>query len=318
MIPSTTPSDSVASFDSHAAFESYYDHRYESGYMDSWDEVTELKIRNFFKRLPIVSGGKWLDFGCGQGALTGLLASICPEASITGCDISPVAIKKANEQLECADFQVWNPTEVGGPFDLIFSHHVLEHVMDIEETLDQLNQITNPNALHCHILPCGNKGSLEWQVANATVNGFEHNGRFFFEEDGHLRRLTSFELIELYRQRGYVLIQSNFANQHIGAHHWIIGLGREFIREFANPGRASNTSNRAWLLILKLRLSLLWKAKCIASFRPTNPIKSAIYPFVAPAAKLYYGSFQKSLCSEIKERFEDESGSEMLLCFRKL
>lgn len=302
---------------SEREFEEYYDGRYVSGYMDSWDSFTELKIRRFFQRITIGDRQDWLDFGCGQGALTGLLANICPTASVTGCDISPVAIAKARERIQGAGFSVWNPEKLVEAFDLVFSHHVLEHVQDIDETLDQLDAVTNSNGLHFHILPCGNEGSLEWKVAKSTMNGFEKYGRFFYEEEGHLRRLSSNELTDLYVKRGYRLIEAGFANQKYGAYNWLIGMGPGYITDFADPGRGVSSGAKAWLRWTRLSILLLWRMRYLSENRPTSRVKSSLYPLVHPISKIVVSRFEKALNNEICNEFRNESGSEMLLCFQK-
>lgn len=311
------PSSNSVPSSSEKEFGSYYDERYKSGYMDSWGEWTELKIRAFFDRINVGAGGRWLDFGCGQGALTHLLVLLGQNANVSGYDVSAVAIEKARQRVKNAEFGVWAARNTSSKFDVIFSHHVLEHVQDIDETLDELDAITNAKGLHCHILPCGNDKSLEWKVANETKNGFEHNGRFFFEEDGHLRRLTSDQLIKSYQERGYKVRERGFANQHYGAYNWIISLGPEFIRDFANPANAISFRGRCWLHVLKAKLMILWRADCLTYASPSSPLKIAVFSVVLPIAKQIVSRFQRRLRKEITNEFRNSSGSEMLICFEK-
>jgi len=306
------------SFNSDQEFVDYYDKRFETRYMDAWDGHIESKIQRFFAGFEAPKG-RWLDFGCGQGCLTSVLTGMHPSGNVDGCDISPIAIQKAKERLPQVSFSVWQPDNTAKSYDLVFSHHVLEHVLTLTETLDQIDRITNPEGVHCHILPCGNTGSLEWKVTNAMRDGFEPHGRFFFEEDGHLRRLTSAELTAQYEERGYRLEYSQFTNQYYGALKWIIDLGPDFIREFAQPNRANSTLNRLWIRKLRTDLLTLWRLRSLATSKhpPQHKVKRLVAALALPFAKMYNARFTKKLESEATNRLKDACGSEMLLCFRK-
>lgn len=72
---------------------------------------------------------KILDFGCGIGGLTGLVANAFPDASVVGCDLSSLSIAAAqqafrsNRNIEfCNDFQMTNC------FDLILAANVFHHI----------------------------------------------------------------------------------------------------------------------------------------------------------------------------------------------
>jgi hypothetical protein len=58
-----------------------------------------------------------------------------------------------------------------------------------------------------HILPCGNEGSFEHNVCLLRKDGInpELEGRFFFEDEGHVRRLTTEQLSALCAKMGFVL-----------------------------------------------------------------------------------------------------------------
>ena len=298
----------------------YYDQRFEADYMNGWDDHVATKVQAFFKQLADKSGlplGTYLDFGCGQGALTSVLESVHPTGDVAGCDVSSVALQKAAAHNSEIAFTLWQSSQMKKSYDLIFSHHVLEHVLNLEETLDELIDMSTQTGLHCHILPCGNPGSLEWKVANATRDGFEAEGRFFFEEDGHLRRLTSDQLVSLYEARGYRLVFSQFTNQHYGAFKWIHELGPAFICKFANPKRGKSWAIATWLYALRLRLLLLCQSRCLINNRPTSRVKSFLYPFVLPMAKSYLNHFYRLLSKEAAKRIGESNGSEMLLCFCK-
>lgn len=287
--------------------------------MAGWSEHIETKVRRFLEQINLPLGS-WLDFGCGQGSLTGLLSYIHPHSKVEGADISPIAVKKASLNHPSLSFFVLDEILLELKYDLIFSHHVLEHVLDLERTLDQLDKLTNPCGFHCHILPCGNAGSFEWEVARNTQGGFQENGRFFFEEDGHLRRLTSQQLIEIYQARGYNVAVLQFANQYYGAFRWLIDLGPDFIRFFANPKRAKNSRplSAIWLRWVRIKLLLAWSANHLASNSPRRHWKRILYPLVSPFARLVNQRLNRNRDLELVNCICNPAASEMLVCFQKI
>ena len=133
---------------------------------------------------------------------------------VFGTDLSDTAQRQGSARHPDITFEA-SPSlsESGKQFDLVFTHHVLEHVGDLLETLDAIDRFVRPGGLLVHALPCGNSGSLEWKICQGVYGGIEceRGNRFFFEEEGHLRRLTTEELINLVVDRGFRLVQQSFA-----------------------------------------------------------------------------------------------------------
>lgn len=170
----------------------FYDDRYSRRYMDDWGLRRKQRIFEIVRDLRLPDIGCALDFGCGNGVWTDIIKKALPSWEVFGTDISTVAISKARERHpHLYFFELSNERGFNGKFDFLFSHHVLEHVLDINETFDAMNRLLRKSASMLHVLPCGNPGSLEHKIASLARNGIDKkNGRFFFEESGHLRRLT--------------------------------------------------------------------------------------------------------------------------------
>jgi SAM-dependent methyltransferase len=107
-------------------------------------ETEHLLVR---KALP--SSGRGLDLGCGDGAITALLAHhIRPRWSLVGLDPDGRELELAEdrgiyERLDQADGS--SIPEPDGFFDFVFSNSVLEHVDPIQETLAEVGRILRPN-----------------------------------------------------------------------------------------------------------------------------------------------------------------------------
>ena len=111
----------------------FYDDRYSGDYLDDWPVEKKAKIKELVDLIAVPSLGRVLDYGCGVGVFTQVLKQALPGWETMGADISAKAIEKARIRFPDCSFQVILPDgSIEGRFDMLFSHHVLEHVSDIE------------------------------------------------------------------------------------------------------------------------------------------------------------------------------------------
>lgn len=102
-------------------------------------------------------GLRVLDVGGGKQPLIGSLAKQQHALHVTGLDLSA-------DELAAAPEGAYDATIVGdvstavlaGPYDLIVSRTVLEHVPDTAATLHNLAGALAPGGVMAHFLPCGN------------------------------------------------------------------------------------------------------------------------------------------------------------------
>jgi SAM-dependent methyltransferase len=233
----------------------FYDSRYADGYMEAWPERVRARIALCIASLDLPARGWALDFGCGSGALTGVIKSVLPGWTVCGTDLSAVALEQARQQHpDCTFFPLDRPPDAH--FDFIFSHHVLEHVADLDATWAQIVALAAPQATMLHILPCGNPGSFEHRLASLRVDGIDpaQGDRFFYEDEGHVRRLTSATVTARARAAGFAPVFAYFANQDAGALDWITDLGAGFVARLCDPSAARDAAARAELSAMEARL----------------------------------------------------------------
>jgi SAM-dependent methyltransferase len=276
----------------------FYDERYKAGYMQDWPPAKIDRVRRLISEFGLPAQGRALDFGCGAGLFTRALADALPGWTIVGADISPTALEHARRHEQRATFCLLSDLRGAEPFDFVFSHHVLEHVPDIEATADEVVSVARRGASMLHIMPCGDPGSFEFRVCNLRQDGFQASGGcFFFEEEGHLRRMKSQELASLWTRRGFRIKRLMFSNQFMGAVMWLTDRGLGEVMEFAKPGAARSFWGRMQLWGLRLGLTGYWclrvpqrvvqhkKSRGIRTVRDAIVLAPAIvlYPFSALA-----------------------------------
>lgn len=238
----------------------YYDRRFKAGYMQDWPPEKVRRVREFVEGLGLPSSGSALDFGCGAGLFTSALVAALPGWKVTGVDITASALEAARRRESRAEYQLLERGLPAASFDLIFTHHVLEHVPDIAATAKDLATAAKPTATMVHILPCGNAGSLEHQVCTWRRDGFIPNadGSFFFEEEGHLRRLTTDQLVGLWQPYGFRPRVVVFSNHRYGAIHWLTDQNLSDVLKFADPSAGIDRAASRRLRFLRARLAAVW------------------------------------------------------------
>jgi SAM-dependent methyltransferase len=249
----------TASLTEESRAKAFYEERYSSGYMDEWPLEKKQRIFDLVRALGLPQAGRALDFGCGNGVFTEVLRqALGPGWKVTGCEISDVAIENARRRFPGCEFvPSGDPSLSGRAFDFFFSHHVLEHVSDLTQALRGLDRMTAATAVGLHVLPCGNPGSFQHGLAMLRHDGIDAalGNRFFLDEEGHVRRLTTDQLMGCYEQLGFRLVDQHYAGHEFSTCQWATAVGPERVLELTAPGAA--VDRRAWWKLVRLRLRLL-------------------------------------------------------------
>lgn len=89
--------------------------------------------RRIVERVAALAPTSVLDAGCGEGFVARELARSLPEVAITGCDLSPRAVRFAAARQPVATFAVASVFALpfaDGAFDVVGCFEVLEHLPD--------------------------------------------------------------------------------------------------------------------------------------------------------------------------------------------
>ena len=310
---------------------SFYEDRYAQGYMEDWPEEKKQRIFDIVRGLPLPETGSALDFGCGNGVLTEVVRqALPPKWTMHGTDLSEIATGNAARKYpQCVFFVAEEDRFCGNKFDLIFTHHVLEHVYSLPEVVGQMNGLLNPSAAMLHVLPCGNAGSFEHDLCRLRADGIatDLEGRFFFEEEGHVRRLTTEQLSALLDGVGFRLSREYYSNQYHGAIDWITQSGTGFVRMLTDSSAAVDGRAKAKLRRLRGKLMGLSAARRLSAAVDGRLRKSkrsrrdhAVLLLGLPGyvvAKPLDLLLKKRARQEWQARNRDPNGSEMYLFFER-
>lgn len=231
----------------------FYNNLYSNGYLDEWPIDKTKRIFEIIETLGLPERGDVLDFGCGNGVFTELLKRALPKWNVYGVDISVVAIGNAQRRYPGCTFLLLSEINlINKKFDFLFSHHTLEHVADIDNAWNEIDQFLKKESWVLHVLPCGNKGSFEYNICLQVKDGIDRNlqGRFYFEDKSHLRRLTTEKMNDLAKQYNFILKNDFYGNHFWGALDWITLASPSVILDITDLKKAKDKISVSILLYL--------------------------------------------------------------------
>jgi ubiquinone/menaquinone biosynthesis C-methylase UbiE len=129
---------------SGVAGESWADGRSYERYVGRW---SRLVAREFLDRLAVPAGARWLDVGCGTGALTEAALAHSP-SSVLGVDASSDFVGHAAAQVRDhrAAFAAGDAQRLpvrDGAVDVVVSGLMLNHVLDRRTALAEMRRVTD-------------------------------------------------------------------------------------------------------------------------------------------------------------------------------
>ena len=116
-------------------------------YMGQWSRAVGEK---FLVWLAPPKNLRWLDLGCGTGALTDLIQKHCAPAAVTGVDPAAAQIEYAKARFPTAEFRVGDSMALpfdGSQFDVVASALVLHFIPDRQKAFAEMRRVARPGGI---------------------------------------------------------------------------------------------------------------------------------------------------------------------------
>lgn len=116
-------------------------------YMGRWSAPVAAA---FVERIGVPAGRRWLDVGCGTGALTAAVLAAADPHDVTGLDPSRGFVTRARQRLDRARFTVGTATALpfpDGRFDATVGGLMLNFVPDPAAAVAELARVTAPGGV---------------------------------------------------------------------------------------------------------------------------------------------------------------------------
>ena len=308
----------------------FYEDRYEQGYLEEWPIEKKRKIFEVIQDIQLPAKGEALDFGCGNGVLTEIIRQGLPSWKIFGTDISNKAVSNARLSYpKCTFFEANSPDFTQKKFDFVFTNHVFEHVFNLTEVFNQMNEHLKPESSMLHFLPCGNEGSYEYNICQLRKDGTnaELENRFFYEDEGHVRRLTTDEFCKLCQTKDFKLQKEFYSYQYNGAIDWITIESPKFVLMFSDTSQAINKKAKQKLKKVRMYLTFITMLRLPANIitrvltKKNKQLKHYILLLMALPFFVFSNPIDKYWKRKAREEWDtkkfERNGSEMCLYFKR-
>jgi ubiquinone/menaquinone biosynthesis C-methylase UbiE len=152
------------------------------------DPQQQSIIQTYLADIPVRSGSRLLEVGCGTGAVTRILAKWPGVGETIGVDLSPALVAKARSLsagVSNLSFAVGNAAALEFPdhtFDVVVMHTLLSHCPSVQSVLAEACRVLRPGGwlamcdadFTSGAIGCGDHDPLQACIA-AFVEGFVHD-----------------------------------------------------------------------------------------------------------------------------------------------
>jgi len=155
----------------------------------------------------------------------------------------------------------------------------------------------------------------------------ELENRFFFEDKGHVRRLTTDEFCNLCQTKDFKLQKEFYSNQYYGAIDWITNYNPKFVLMFSDSSQAVNKKARRMLKKARMHLIIITALRLHAQIvtklleKRNKRVKHYILLLLGLPFFVFSNSVDRYWKRKAREEWDTKkycrNGSEMALYFKR-
>ena len=176
---------------------------------DRWSESDLQRVLSFCSGMLT---GKVLDAGCGDGFFLSQLTCFDEVKDITGIDISEKAIERALEKYPKNPFRQASLNKIpfeNASFDSIVMVEVIEHLVDIDGTLEDLSRVLKPGGLLLIT-------TTDFNWLKAVIIAMFYFEKYFYPTNPHIRFFTKTTLAEVLLAHGFEVFKYSWNGSYLG------------------------------------------------------------------------------------------------------
>jgi 2-polyprenyl-3-methyl-5-hydroxy-6-metoxy-1,4-benzoquinol methylase len=160
-----------------------------------WTDAGYIHHMDLFR--PFMKG-RVLDFGCGDGQF--VQRARLDGMDVCGADVSQEAIRRAKSLFPAIDVREMDDTIpfASDTFDTITCMDVLEHILDVEGTLEEMHRVLKPGG--CLLLTTTEMTRVKL-LAVLCLRFHD----YFYPTSPHIRYFTRRNLAEVLARKGFIV-----------------------------------------------------------------------------------------------------------------
>lgn len=153
-----------------------------------------------------------LDVGAGDGTFLNFIRSNSPATTAVALELSNTAIakgKKLNKGLTFVQGSIEKMKFRDGSFDTVFAVEVVEHILDIDQSLSEINRVLKKNGHLCVT-------TTDFNLLKMIVLATFFWEKFFYPNTPHIRFFTKNTLADICKKHGLELVESKWNRSYFG------------------------------------------------------------------------------------------------------
>jgi 2-polyprenyl-3-methyl-5-hydroxy-6-metoxy-1,4-benzoquinol methylase len=192
--------------------------KYESNYFDDshrrWFENPDTGLfRRVERQLAARRGpgpARLLDVGCGRGDFLKWILERHPDWDLTGIDLAP----NTHDRIRFIQGDIYD-TRLEGPFDIITTFMVVEHLESLRPFFDQMRHLLKPGGLF--VVNTFNNDSLMFRIARVLKKFGIRSAYERLYSHHHLQHYSRASIQRVIRQAGFEILAHRCHNYPLKA-----------------------------------------------------------------------------------------------------